>query len=152
MHGAGLSCLHLVVDDFSHIAYAELFPDEHAGEPRHAASPKTIPNCRIASNAVYDSFESLSCSNQILSRRPRSFQSEPTLLSDSLQNRSMAMDGARTFPADFLHIEVCGNGIDEEELEAIATQVKSALYKKMGNTLRESIALKAPKELLHSMA
>lgn len=152
MHGAGLSCLHLVVDDFSHIAYAELFPDEHAGEPRHAALPKTIPNCRIASNAVYDSFESLSCSNQILSRRPRSFQSEPTLLSDSLQNRSMAMDGARTFPADFLHIEVCGNGIDEEELEAIATQVKSALYKKMGNTLRESIALKAPKELLHSMA
>ena len=64
----------------------------------------------------------------------------------------MAMDGARTFPADFLHIEVCGNGIDEEELEAIATQVKSALYKKMGNTLRESIALKAPKELLYSMA
>ena len=61
------------------------------------------------------------------------------------------MDGARTFPADFLHIEVCGNGIDEEELEAIATQVKSALYKK-GNTLRESIALKAPKELLYSMA
>lgn len=38
----------------------------------------------------------------------------------------MAMDGSRTFPADSLHIEVCGNGIDEEELEAIATQVKSA--------------------------
>lgn len=37
VHGAGSSCLHHVVDDFSHIAYAELFPDEHAGEPRHAA-------------------------------------------------------------------------------------------------------------------
>ena len=40
---------------------------------------------------------------------------EPTTpLADSLQNRSMTMDGARAFASGSLHIKVCGNGIDEE--------------------------------------
>lgn len=48
---------------------------------------------------------------------------EPTTpLADSLQNRSMTMDGARAFASGSLHIKVCGNGIDEEGLEAFVSE------------------------------